>query len=157
MKWWKRWKGRRPANQPSQDRYTIQDISLQQFRTALQQYEEQLTEGLNRTLLLQADNRIDHVPLLPFLQAIPSRSFYMSRETFEIFPEEEQHIAKYLDQVQQAVDSYINEHRKWPTVTPHSLKINTHVLVQQRYLQEAPPMDFYMTNQESMVTHRRPD
>lgn len=159
MKWWKRWRGRRhrtkhPAHHTSQ--YPMKDVSLDEIRAAIQQYEDQLSDGLSRTILLRDDNRIDHEPLLPYLQAVPERPFYLSRETFEIFPEEERWIPYYLDMVQQAVDWYIEDHRKWPTVTPESNKINFNLLIQERYLKERPPFELYMTHQENMVTHRRP-
>lgn len=135
---------------------TIQ-VSLQQVKDAVRRFELQLEKGIRRTVLVNEDHSINFELLKPFIGGLPDSPFYMSRETYEIFPEEEQHIPRYLDMVQQAVDTFIYDHRRAPIVPADVFRrIDTKLLVDQGYLQEEPPMLFYMTDEEEMITHKKP-
>lgn len=161
MSWWKWWKrnDHTPRSGPafSAADLPIADISLDDMKSAIREYEDSLPKGVNRTVLLDDNQQIDHRPLAPYLRAIPNRPFYMSRETFEVFEEEDKWIPYHLDRVQHAVDWFIKDHRKWPTVTPHSPKINFRLLIDNHYLKQKPPFDMYMTDEENMVTHVKPE
>lgn len=133
-------------------------VTLQQVKDAVRRFELQLQEGIRRTVLVQEDHSINFELLMPFLGGIPDQPFYMSRETYEIFTEEEKDIPRYLDLVQRAVDAFIYDHRTAPVVPSDVfLRIDTKLLVDQNYLQEEPPMLFYYTNEEEMITHKKPD
>lgn len=133
------------------------DVSLQQIKEAVRNFEQQLDEGIKRTVLLKKDQSIDFELLRSFLEGMPNRPFYMSRETYEIFEQEEREIPHYLDKVQKAVDQYIDEFNEYPIV-PSDLykKINLDLLMNRKHLDIKPPMDFYLTNEENLITHKKP-
>lgn len=133
-------------------------VSLADVKKLVRDFEEQLPKDMNRTVLLGEDNEINFRLLQPFLHGLPDRKFYMSRETFEIFPEEERDIPKYLDMVQQAVDGFIAEEGTAPVVSGDpNRRINYTLLLQYYLLKERPPMDFYLSRHEDMITHLPPE
>lgn len=135
----------------------IIDISLQQVKDAVREFELQLDKGIKRTVLLNKDQSIDFELLHSYLEGLPNQSFYMSRETYEIFEQEEREIPYYLDKVQKAVDQYIDEFKEHPIV-PSDLhrKVNLELLLNRRHLDVKPPMDFYLTDEENLITHKKP-
>lgn len=140
---------------PKPQEHSIIDVTLDQVREAVRSYEESLSElGLNRTILIQPDHSIDFKLLVSQLGGLPSRNFYMSRETFEIFEEEEKHIPYYLDLVQKAVDEYVIAKNKLPVVEDsYSRKVNYDLLINDYYLKEKPPFPIYISDQNDLVTH----
>lgn len=129
-------------------------VSLSDVKTLVREFERQLPKGINRTILVGQDNEINFKLLTPLLSGVPDRKYYMSKETFEIFEEEDRHIPVWLDIVQRAVDDYIAEENVAPTVPGDRNKKISMVLLQNNYyLKERPPLDFYLTDLEDMVTH----
>ncbi|WP_346657568.1 DUF3939 domain-containing protein [Paenibacillus sp. YPG26] len=105
--------------------------------------------------LLQSDGTIDLSRLSRYLGGVPEQKFYLSRETYEIFPEEERHIPYYLDLVQNAVDDYVNETGRMPVIGgSREYEVDVHVLMNEHYLNELPTIPLYVTEQEVMLTHR---
>jgi len=47
------------------------------------------------------------------LNGIPLRKFYISKETYDIFNEDEKEIAITIDKVQKAVDLYVKENKQY--------------------------------------------
>lgn len=79
----------------------------------------------------------------------------MSRETFEIFEEEDRLVPYYLDMVQTAVDNYISDTGKLPLIEDAWLpEVHYRLLATQSYLKETPPFPLYITDEEMMLTHR---
>lgn len=153
MRFWKRSKRRTKAR----EEYPIIQASLQDVRNAVLQFEMKLDESIKRTILLKEDQSIDFTMIAPYLEGIPDRPFYMSRETYEIFEEEDRMIPVYLDIVQKAVDLYIEEMNNFPVNKgdPYR-KINIQMLMRHNYLKEEPSMDFYLTDEENLITHKKP-
>lgn len=138
--------------------HPVISVTLDQVRKAVREYAKELPKGVTRAVLVKKDNSIDFEPLVPYLKGIPDRKFYMSKETYEIFEEHEKEIPKYLDMVQQAVDAYIRYEKMYPVVEGDpNKKISYYHLERKGYLKERPPLDFYLTEEESLITHRISD
>lgn len=131
------------------------EVSLDEVRRAVLRYEAEMPEGINRLSLLLPDGSLDMKRLSRYLGGMTDQSFYLSRETYEIFTEEEREIPYYLDLVQGAVDSYVEERGKLP-VLEHSpdFEVDVRMLLREHYLSELPPFALYVTEQEMMLTHR---
>ncbi|ANF96605.1 DUF3939 domain-containing protein [Paenibacillus bovis] len=131
-------------------------VTMNELRTAVLQYEREMS-GINRTALMQEDRSLDLSRLTRYLGGRSDQKFYLSRETFEIFEEEERHIPYHLDQVQGAIDDYVQENGKLPVIEDSvHFEVDCRKLYQQRYLHEIPDFPMYITDQEMMVTHREP-
>lgn len=130
------------------------DVTIDELKKAVQDYHKQLPAGVSLSVLVEPDNRIDYSLLAPFLQGIPRKQYYMSKETFEIFDEPE--IPRVLDQVQRAVDQYIQDKKAFPIIDgdPY-FKISYFKLAD--YLDERPSIDTYLTEVENMITHKKPE
>lgn len=130
---------------------------LQRVKDAVRKFELE-NKNVPRTVLLKEDQSIDFELLKPFIDDIPEEPYYMSRETYEIFEESERMIPIYLDKVQRAVDAYIYEHQKKPVIeSDYDQTVDTRRLVHHGYLDEIPPLPFYLTNQEDLITHKKPE
>lgn len=94
---------KRTKKQPKSDHVTV---TLPQVKQAIRKFEEDMPGPINRTALILEDKRIDMSRLKRYLGGIPERNFYMSRETYEIFEEEDKLVPYYLDLVQAARQLY---------------------------------------------------
>ncbi|MEW4369337.1 DUF3939 domain-containing protein [Paenibacillus kandeliae] len=132
-------------------------VTMDELRSAVLQFERDMGDGINRTVLMQEDGTIDLSRLNRYLGGQCDQKFYLSRETFELFEEQERHIPYHLDRVQWAVDDYASETGKMPVIedSPH-FEVDCRKLYQQRYLHEIPDFRVFVTDQEMMVTHREP-
>lgn len=129
-------------------------VTLEEVKRAVLRFEEHLPEGINRTILAGPENEINFKLLLPVLGGIPDRKYYMSRESYEIFAEEDRHIPQWLDIVQQAVDRYMETEKSMPVVPDDwNRKISYPLLLNGYYLKERPPLDFYLTKHENLISH----
>lgn len=133
----------------------IVSVTLEQVKKAVIQFERNLPKGINRTILIRSDNEINFLPLVPYLNGIPDKPFYMSREAYEIFPEEEKLIPYWLDIIQKAVDAYM-EDRLTPPLVPGdpNKKISYAILQKYFYLLDPSPIDFYLTPYDNLISHR---
>ncbi|AIQ74842.1 MULTISPECIES: DUF3939 domain-containing protein [Paenibacillus] len=143
---------KRTKKQPKSDHVTV---TLPQVKQAIRKFEEDMPGPINRTALILEDKRIDMSRLKRYLGGIPERNFYMSRETYEIFEEEDKLVPYYLDLVQAAVDSYISDTGKLPLLEDTWLpEVHYRLLSTESYLKETPPFPLYITDEEMMLTHR---
>jgi hypothetical protein len=133
------------------------DVTKEEVLFAIRNYSESLPKGVYRTILIKDDYSIDFHMLLPFLKGLPNQEFYMSKETYEIFFENEKHIPEIIDTVQRAVDGFENDHKKYPILDfDPSRKVNCYLLLQEKYLNKQPDMDFYITEYDGLITHKKP-
>lgn len=143
---------KRAKKQPISDEVTV---TLPQVKQAIRRFEEDMPAPINRTALIMDDKRIDMSRLKRYLGGIPNQNFYMSRETYEIFEEEDKLVPYYLDLVQAAVDNYISDTGKLPLLEDAWLpEVHYRLLSSERYLKETPPFPLYITDEEMMLTHR---
>lgn len=145
-------KGRTVVHDKFQDDITKEDVVK-----AVRKFSDNLPKGTYRTILVNDDYSIDFQQLLRYLPRVPTQKFYLSKETYDIFEEHEKHIPPLMDKVQKAVDQYVKDHKKYPILPyDHLHRVNGYILVQERYLEEVPNIDFYITNYDGLITHVKP-
>lgn len=152
------WKRKQPdTGKKNTKEYPVIEADLQDIRKAIRKFAENTPEGIHLSVLVKDDNTIDAQLLAPHLSGIPDKPFYMSKTTYEIFDSTEKHIPVLTDIVQQAVDAYYDETNELPYIEgdPYR-KVSYYKLQRLGLLKEKPPIDFYITSQEFMVTHRKP-
>ena len=137
--------------------WPIIETSVEEIKKAVRIYSEQLPKGVYRTILVKEDNSIDVEQIAPILKGIPSRNFYMSKETYDIFDEDEKYLALTIDKVQKAVDLYVREHNEYPMLPYDPLKrVNYYQLLKAHCLDTQPEIELYITNYDGLVTHKKP-
>ncbi|MGA9287512.1 MAG: DUF3939 domain-containing protein [Anaerobacillus sp.] len=136
----------------------ITDTTIHDIRRAVSSFADRKREGISLKVLVKDDNEIDSTLLAPHLGGIPSESFFMSKETFELFEHKDRHIPYWIDTVQKAVDSYFYSENEPPVIEGDPFrKISFYKLERRALLHERPPLDFYLTDQERMISHRKPE
>ncbi|WP_066068223.1 AtpZ/AtpI family protein [Neobacillus soli] len=137
--------------------YPVIDAGIEEVRNAVRKFSDNLPKGVYRTILVLEDNSIDFQQLTSFLGGIPSKKYYMSKETYDLFEESDKQIPIEMDLVQKAVDLYVKEHKEYPMLKfdPHH-RVNYYQLLQDRYLKAAPEIQFYITDLDGLITHIRP-
>jgi hypothetical protein len=145
------------ARQVPKITYPIIDVTKEQVRNAIRTYSDELPKGVYRTIVVNDDYSIDFSKLTHILKGIPSKTFYMSKETYDIFEECEKEIPAIMDLVQKAVDAYKKEHQQYPIIPfdPHK-KVNYYLLRNEHYLHFQPEIDFYITEYDGIITHLKP-
>ncbi|MFZ7945350.1 MULTISPECIES: AtpZ/AtpI family protein [Bacillaceae] len=140
-----------------QKSYPIIDVTIEEVRRAVRTFSEDLPKGVFRTILVQEDNSIDFKQLAHLLGGIPSKQFYMSKETYDLFEEHEKQIPIEMDLVQKAVDQYVSDKKEYPMLKFDPLhRVNYYQLLQEHYLKTEPETQFYITDLDGLVTHIRP-
>lgn len=135
----------------------IINVTIDQVRAAIRRFAEQLPKGVYRSILVKDNNEIDFTLLTKILGGLPSQKFYMSKETYDLFPENEKLIAVEMDLVQKAVDQYVKEQKKFPVLPfDPERRINYYQLLQEHYLRIKPAIQFYLTDLDGMITHIKP-
>jgi hypothetical protein len=144
-----------PKNPPKT--WPIIETSVEDIKKAVRIYSEQLPKGVYRTILVKEDNSIDVEQLAPILKGIPSRNFYMSKETYDIFAEDEKDLALTIDKVQKAVDLYVRERKEYPMLPYDPLnRVNYYQLLKTHCLDTQPEIELYITHYDGLVTHKKP-
>lgn len=138
--------------------YPIIDITLDQVRKAVRKFSDNLPKGVYRTIIVQDDNSIDFKQLANILGGIPSKKFYMSKETYDLFEENERKIAVEMDMVQKAVDLYVKERKEYPMLQfDPNRRVNYYQLIQGKFLKAEPETQFYITDLDGLITHNKPE
>ena len=137
--------------------WPIIETTVEDIKKAVRIYSEHLPKGVYRTILVKEDNSIDVEQLAPILKGIPSRNYYMSKETYDIFDEEEKNLAITIDKIQKAVDLYVKEHKEYPMLPYDPLnRVNYYQLLKAHCLDTKPEIELYITNYDGLVTHKKP-
>ncbi|MFD2924318.1 DUF3939 domain-containing protein [Halobacillus naozhouensis] len=153
------WKKKKEKHQQKQEQsLEVKDLSLDEVRRAIHKYAADKPDEIPLKVLINNDLTLDYALLAPYLHGIPKQNYYMSRETYEIFTEEDKQLAYDIDAVQHAVDQYIQQTQEPPVIEgdPYK-KINYFKLEGLGLLPERPERDFYLTNEEFMITYKKPD
>lgn len=137
--------------------WPVIDVTLNEVVKAVRSFSDQLPKGVYRTILVNDDYSIDFKQLAPLLKGIPSKPFYMSKETYDIFEEKDKAIPPIIDKVQKAVDQYVKDQKKYPMLPYDPLRrVNYYLLVQEHYLNQMPEIELYITNYDGLVSHHKP-
>jgi hypothetical protein len=138
--------------------YPIIDVTIDQVRKAVRQFSDNLPKGVYRTIIVQDDNSIDFKQLANILGGIPSKKYYMSKETYDLFEENEKKIAAEMDMVQKAVDLYVKERKEYPMLQfDPNRRVNYYQLMQDKYLKSQPETQFYITDLDGLISHIKPE
>lgn len=134
--------------------YPIIDVTIEVVRNAVRTFSEHLPKGVYRTILIKEDNSIDLQQLAAILGGTPSKNFYMSKETYDLFEESEKHIPIEMDIVQKAVDQYVKDNKQYPMLQfDPQHRVNYYQLLEGHYLKTAPEIQFYITDLDGLITH----
>jgi F0F1-type ATP synthase assembly protein I len=146
------------AGQNDNKSFPVIDVPIEGVRKAVREFSDNLPKGVYRTILVQEDNSIDFKQLALLLGGIPSKNYYMSKETYDLFEENEKQIPIEMDLVQKAVDLYVKEKKEYPMLKfdPHH-RVNYFQLKQDHYLKVTPETQFYITDLDGLITHIRPE
>ncbi|MDG5786255.1 DUF3939 domain-containing protein [Evansella sp. AB-P1] len=155
MLFWKKRKNGKKSTSGSQNSHNVPIISatIDDVRKAVNDYASTLQKGVSLRSIVLDNHEIDFDLLHSFLGGKPDKKFYMSKETFEIF--ENQEYPKFIDYCQIACDQYFLEKGEEP-ITPGDpyRKISYYKL--KNYLIEKPPFELFLHKHDRMVTHRSP-
>jgi hypothetical protein len=137
--------------------WPVIDPATEDVVKAIRTYSENLPKGVYRTILVKEDNQIDFQQIAPILGGIPAKPFYMSKETYEVFPEHEKDIPPIMDIVQRAVDLYVKDHKHYPMLPYDPFRrVNYYQLLQGHYLDFMPEIELYITHYDGLVSHIKP-
>lgn len=149
---------RKVKPQRSTEELPVRDMSIIDVQTAVREYSRHLPEGVHLRVLIEEDLHIDYELLAPYLGAIPSKTYYMSKETYELFEEEDYELAKELDEIQRAVDKYEAQTGELPVIPgdPYR-KVSFYKLNRNGLLASWPKYEYYLTDEMNLITHKRPN
>jgi len=137
--------------------WPVIDVTLDEVVNAVRQFSEKLPKGVYRTILVNDDHSIDFKQLAHTLKGMPSKTFYMSKETYDIFEEVDKDIPPVIDKVQKAVDQFVKEQKKYPMLPYDPLRrVNYYLLMQERYLEKKPDIELYITDYDGLLSHEKP-
>ncbi|GGF15838.1 hypothetical protein GCM10010954_13100 [Halobacillus andaensis] len=135
----------------------VMDLSIHDVRKAVHKYAERKPNEVPLSVIINQDLTIDYDLLSPYIAGIPKKTYYMSKETYELFEEEDYELAKEMDMVQQAVDLYIQQTGDSPIIDMDPYKrISYYKLERLHLLTHRPEREFYLTNEEFMITYQKP-
>jgi hypothetical protein len=138
--------------------YPVIDVTLEEVRKAVREFSDNLPKGVYRTILVQEDNSIDFTQLTHILNGIPAKKYYMSKETYDLFEENEKQIPVEMDIVQRAVDQYVKAHKEYPMLKfDPQRRVNYYQLLQEHFLKSPPDIQFFITDLDGLVSHIKPD
>lgn len=133
------------------------EVDLETVKNAVRDFAKEAPEGVTTKILVKDDHSIDFGLLKSYLKGVPDKTFYMSKETYEIFEEQDKDIPIYLDSVQYAVDRYVDMYDKLPIIPGDPYyKISYLLLENSGLLHERPTIDLYITDDEYLITHKKP-
>ncbi|MRG86964.1 DUF3939 domain-containing protein [Salinibacillus xinjiangensis] len=150
------WRKNKKENQ-AKATYPIRSVTIDELRQAIRQYGDQLHSNVPLSVIIKDDLTLDYSLLAPFLKCIPQETYYMSKETYELFPESQKQLAMDLDLIQRAVDQYIEQTKEVPVIDgdPYE-KVSYFKLEKLNLLPRRPDQAFYITDEEFLVTYTKP-
>ncbi|MGV2621766.1 UNVERIFIED_CONTAM: DUF3939 domain-containing protein [Halobacillus marinus] len=149
---WNRKKKQTGGKEPEQ-----KDLSIHDIRKAVHSYADAKPKEVTLSVLIQDDLTLDYELLFPYLHAVPKDTFYMSRETYQLFEEQDKDLAHDIDMVQHALDLYMKQTQELPIIDGDPYKrISYYKLERLGLLPYRPERDFYLTKEEYMITYQKP-
>ncbi|MBB6454726.1 putative transcriptional regulator [Salirhabdus euzebyi] len=152
------WKKKQDKKQLNEKKtYPTRPISIHELRQAVQQYANTLQQGVPLSVIINDDLTIDYHLLAPYLKAIPEETYYMSKETYEIFEEKDKELAEHIDKIQRAVDQYKKQKGELPIIEgdPYK-KVSYYKLESLNLISQRPDKTFYITKEEDLITYNQP-
>ena len=132
------------------------DLSLNDIRKAINDYAEKKSDRVPLSVIINEDLTIDYELLAHFIEGKPRKTFYMSRETYEVFEEENLQLAKDINMMQRAVDAYVQQEKELPIIEDDPYRrVNCYKLERLGLITHRPDREFYITKEEYMVDYER--
>lgn len=156
---WKWTKNKKNHDDHSEDNNynKIIHVDLDTVKTAVRSFADKAPKGVTTRVLVKDDHSIDFDLLKPYIKGIPDKPFYMSKETYEVFEEDRKDFPVYIDTIQQAVDRYVEMYNKVPTIPDDPYHKVSYIMLQNSLLiTERPPIDFFITDDEYLITYKKP-
>lgn len=155
--WKKNRQDKKKQHQAADQDYSVKDIPLTEVKRAIREYSSQLSHNFTLSVIINEDLTLDYSLLAPFLDGIPKQTYYMSKETYELFEEMDYQLAIDIDTIQKAVDKYMTQKQTLPILEndPYK-KVNYLMLEKLNLLSYRPNRDFFITNEEYLVTYEKP-
>lgn len=138
------------------EEWPVIETSIDDVREAVRLFSRDLPKEMDRAFIVKNDYSIDFQMIAAYLGGIPSKPFYMSKETYEIF--EEKRIPPIIDKVQKAVNLFYKTNKILP-VRPYDQlhRVNYDQLLQEHYLEEKPELELYFADYKNLITNRKPE
>lgn len=140
-----------------QREYPIANVSMDELKRAINKYTEDLPNGIPLSTLINEDLTINYQKLAPYLKRIPIETYYMSRETYEVFNQDQYQLAYDHDIIQKAVDHYYDLTGELPIIhgDPY-FKVSYHKLMKKKLIDYRPHAEFFLNKKDHLVTSKRP-
>src|SRR5690554_1016618 len=100
----KRKKNNQESEKKRKEELKVITATIDDVRKAVNDYALSLDKGISLRNVVLDNHELDYERLYDYLGGIPEKTFYMSKETYEIFEEEE--YPKFIDMCQVACDQY---------------------------------------------------
>ncbi|SIS47592.1 DUF3939 domain-containing protein [Salimicrobium flavidum] len=150
------WGRKKKTEETVTKKLEVMDLSLQEVRKAINEYAEAKPERVPLSVIINPDLTIDYDLLAPFIKGKPEKTFYMSRETYELFEEGDLQLAQDIDMIQQAVDTYVQQEKELPIIENDPYRrVNYYKLERLGLITHRPDREFYITKEEYMVDYER--
>ncbi|WP_226038054.1 DUF3939 domain-containing protein [Aquibacillus saliphilus] len=154
---WKKNKNKKQKKQAKLPKYPIRDIPLFELKKAIDKYSDQLPNQIPLSVIINDDLTLNFQLLAPFLKGIPEQTYYMTRETYDLFEEKDQQLAFDIDMIQKAVDDYMQQTKELPVINgdPYK-KVSFFKLEKLNLIEYRPELAFYLTDEEYLITYKKP-
>lgn len=152
----KKHQAKNPENKKEVNQLPKQDVPIEEIRRVIHLFSDKLPNGVELQTIINEDLTINYELLAPYLEAIPNQTYYMSKETYEIFEEKDYQLALDMDHIQRAVDKYIKQTGELPIIDDDSnRKVNYFKLDKLGLISYRPNRDFYITEEEFLITYEK--
>ncbi|MFX3623556.1 MAG: DUF3939 domain-containing protein [Ectobacillus sp.] len=134
------------------ERKEEREITKDELELAVAKYLED-HKNVTYTILINDDYTVNYKMLNPYLPAVPTNTFLMTRETLEIFEdtEENRKLIREIDAVQRAIDQYVMDKETFPIIDgDENRKICAMKLLP--YLKKQLEYDLYVSEKNYLVS-----
>jgi len=156
--WWNKKHKHNKQKEPIEVHFPKRDVSIHELRQAIHSFTNQMPDGVELQTIINEDLTIHYDLIAPYLKAVPNQTYYMSKETYEVFEEKDYQLAVDLDNVQRAVDQYMKQTNELPVIDGDPRrKVNYFKLEKLGLLTYRPERDFYITSNEFLISYEKPE
>ncbi|WP_028399995.1 DUF3939 domain-containing protein [Ectobacillus panaciterrae] len=130
------------------------DITKEELELAMAKFLEQNT-NVAYTVLVNEDYTVNYKMLKPYLPALPTNTYLITKETLEVFAniDDNLELVKEIDAAQRAVDQYVMEKETFPTVEGAEEK-KICAMKLRPYLKRELEYDLYISEKHYLVTSK---
>ncbi|WP_181349192.1 DUF3939 domain-containing protein [Thalassobacillus sp. CUG 92003] len=150
------WKRKKKKVTPEPEQLETRSMTLDEVRKAVHAYADDMPDGVPLSVIINHDLTLDYDLLSPYLKGKPEETFYMSRETYELFEADNRELAVELDMIQRAVDQYMEQTGELPIIESDPYRrVNFFKLERLTLIPYRPEREYYVTQEEFLVTYKK--